>query len=122
MVSLYTGLMTRPDETGGSTVLLVDDDPDTRKLCAACLRKAGLTVTVAANGRDAQEVLRESPGSIALLITDVEMPFISGTELADSVAACGSSCPVLLISGKWPRRKSIRRAGSSWASRSRQVC
>jgi CheY-like chemotaxis protein len=92
--------VTHPDETAGSTVLLVDDDPAVLELCATFLRKAGLTVREAANGRDAQDILRQSPASIGLLITDVEMPLVSGTELADSVAACGSSCPVLLISGK----------------------
>lgn len=94
-----TFIVTRPDETSGSTVLLVDDDPDVLELCATCLRKAGLTVKVAANGRDAQAVFRERPESIGLLVTDVEMPLVSGLELAD-VVAHGSRCPVLLISGK----------------------
>lgn len=83
-----------------STVLLVDDDAGVREICALYLRKAGFAVEVAANGRDAQVFFRERPASIRLLITDVEMPFISGLELADFGAACGSCCPVLLISGK----------------------
>jgi DNA-binding response OmpR family regulator len=94
------GFVTRVEETASSTVLLVDDEPAVLELCAACLRNAGFTVMVAANGLDAQAVLQESPGSIGLLITDVEIPFVSGPELADSVAARGSSCPVLLMSGK----------------------
>ena len=84
-----------------ATVLLVDDDPLLLDMFARFLRKAGLTVEVASNGRDAQAFFSEPRVSIDLLITDVDMPFVSGPELADFVAATGSSCPILLISGKW---------------------
>jgi CheY-like chemotaxis protein len=94
--------VSRPDNPDPSTVLLVDDDPALLLICARVLRKAGFPVQVAANGRDAQDFFRENPASIRLLITDIEMPFVSGPELADFAAACGSTCPVLLISGRVP--------------------
>src|SRR5690349_11786251 len=81
------------------TVLLVDDDPDVLELCAICLRRAGFQVKAAASGGDAQDLYREDPASIHLLVADVEMPQVSGTELADFVGASGNFCPVLLISG-----------------------
>jgi CheY-like chemotaxis protein len=95
----YTSFVSHLHENARSTVLLVDDDPLVLELCASCLRNAGFLVKVAANGRDAQALFREDPASIQLVLTDVEMPFVSGIELADFVAASGSSCPVLLVSG-----------------------
>lgn len=89
----------RHTETGSPIVLLVDDDQAILILCATALRKAGFTVKVAANGRDAQSLFRENPESIGLLVSDVEMPFVSGVELANFAATCGACCPVLLISG-----------------------
>lgn len=92
--------MLSTDDPDRSTILLVDDDSGVRNICSLYLRKAGFAVEAAANGRDAQAFFRDKPASIRLLITDVEMPFVSGLELADFAAARGSCCPVLLISGK----------------------
>lgn len=101
--------MLRSDDPDHSTVLLVDDDAGVRDVCSRYLRKAGFAVEVAANGREAQVFFREKPASIQLLITDIEMPFVSGPELADFAAACGNCCPVLLISGKLPPDDTARR-------------
>lgn len=101
--------MPRSDDPDRLTVLLVDDDEGVRELCAAYLRKAGFTVEVSINGRDAQAFFRERPASIRLLITDVEMPFVSGIELAAFAEACGSCCPVLLMSGKFAPAEAARR-------------
>ena len=81
------------------TILLVDDDQMVRDLLKACLHNAGHEVTVASSGPEALSVIRTSCDSIRLLVTDLDMPEMSGIELAQR-ARDSCSCPVMLISGK----------------------
>ena len=66
-------------------VLIVDDDPDNLLWLDRILRREGLTVDVAADGKAALGRLCEQ--DYALLVTDVEMPAMDGLELARSVRA-----------------------------------
>ncbi len=71
-----------------------------RELFSAALKRAGYDVTVAADGADALPILHQTPRAIDLLITDIHMPVLSGTELAKEADHLG--CPVLLMSGDPP--------------------
>ena len=69
---------------GPPRVLLVEDDVDMRELLAASLRDTGYDVEEAIDGRDGlAAILREPP---ALLITDCNMPNMSGNELVEILA------------------------------------
>jgi CheY-like chemotaxis protein len=85
-------------EDSRGTILLADDEAMVTDLFSTFLRSAGYEVTVASNGQDALEVLNRDPSSIRLLISDVDMPLLSGVELA--IVASARGCPVLLISGQ----------------------
>lgn len=63
-------------------ILVADDEADEREVILFLLEKYGFQAEVqtAANGADALQLLRLAPPDI--LITDVQMPFLSGTELA----------------------------------------
>jgi CheY-like chemotaxis protein len=61
-----------------NTILVVDDDPDVRRLYAAVLEPR-FTVLTAANGKEALDRLRAARAD--LLIVDVHMPVMDGTEL-----------------------------------------
>ena len=64
-------------------VLIVDDDPAIRTLCAFNLQQEGLVVVEAADGRLALEEARsERPD---LVVTDVMMPGLDGFELAEAL-------------------------------------
>jgi DNA-binding NtrC family response regulator len=63
------------------TVLLVDDDDHLRGFCRSLLTKNGFTVFEAQNGLEALLTSVQHQGAIDLLITDLEMPGISGVEL-----------------------------------------
>jgi diguanylate cyclase (GGDEF)-like protein/PAS domain S-box-containing protein len=66
-------------------ILVVDDWPINREFLATLLRYAGHSVREAADGAEALgEIQRASPD---LLITDVLMPVMDGTELANRLAA-----------------------------------
>jgi len=61
-------------------ILVVDDDESFREVLAATLEKEGFGVLQAGGGKEALEVL-ESRGPVALVITDIKMPRMSGYEL-----------------------------------------
>jgi PAS domain S-box-containing protein len=83
----------------GETVLIAEDDRAVRALVERMLRGGGYRVLSAANGEEALRLLTEERGPVALLVTDVGMPGMSGNQLAERVRAARPGTPVLLISG-----------------------
>ncbi|HJQ97133.1 MAG TPA: sigma-54 dependent transcriptional regulator, partial [Candidatus Polarisedimenticolaceae bacterium] len=76
--------MTEPHETTGdpgehAKVLVVEDDPDIRKILEMFLTEKGFRVKAAEGGPRALEMLAEEP--IDLILSDVRMPGMSGLEL-----------------------------------------
>ena len=67
------------------TVLVVDDEPELRGQTQQMLERNGFEMVVAAGGRSALALSRHHAGTIDLLLTDVVMPAMQGTELADAV-------------------------------------
>ena len=61
------------------TILVVDDDEDAAALLRDLLRGSGLDVTAVSSGRQCLEQLRGHPADV--VVTDVQMPGMSGTEL-----------------------------------------
>ena len=80
-------------------VLLVDDDPLVRRMIKTYLERRGVPILDAPSGDEAWQILSSQPSSIRLLITDLIMPGISGSELARKVRAAGYGFPIILISG-----------------------
>jgi two-component system cell cycle sensor histidine kinase/response regulator CckA len=66
---------------GGETVLLVEDEDAVRRTARRVLERNGYHVLEAGNGQEALEILRELGDKIALVISDVVMPKMSGTDL-----------------------------------------
>jgi CheY-like chemotaxis protein len=67
---------------GSETVLLCEDEPDLRDLAREVLADLGYTVLEAGDGEEALDVSSRHAGPIDLLITDVVMPRMNGSELA----------------------------------------
>ncbi|MEP7116935.1 MAG: ATP-binding protein [Acidobacteriota bacterium] len=88
-----------PPPTAGTTVLLVEDDPEVRHLFARFLEKAGYTVIEASDGRAALDTFDTRADDIALVITDVVMPNLSGPALASALRARRPDIKVLYVSG-----------------------
>lgn len=80
-----------------SRILLVDDDPQVRKLVARVLRKAELEVVDVSSGREALGELRASPFDV--VVSDVQMPELTGLDLLRAVRAVDLDLPIILISG-----------------------
>lgn len=99
MGQLASPLAQQAQPAGTSRVLLVDDQPEVRRVVRRSLAKAGYEVVEARNGRVAIELARES--SFDLVISDVRMPDMSGIELLTALHEHDPDLPVVLTSG-WP--------------------
>jgi CheY-like chemotaxis protein len=81
------------------SVLVADDDPVARMICAINLKADGFSVIEASNGSEALELARSLRPD--LIVTDVEMPACSGFELVESLRRHESTreIPVVFMSG-----------------------
>jgi PAS domain S-box-containing protein len=84
---------------GTETVLVVEDQPEVRKLTLAMLESQGYRLLEAANGNEALSLCQQYPEPIHLLITDVVMPGMTGRELARLLLALRPSLKTLYTSG-----------------------
>ena len=78
------------------TVLVVDDDPTQRRLIQAVLEREGFGVAQAENGEEALARL-QSGGAADVIILDLSMPGMSGTETLKEMRARGFMAPVIVL-------------------------
>jgi CheY-like chemotaxis protein len=81
------------------TVLLVEDEPMVRSLLKCLLREQGFSILEATSGREAIALAEAHFDAIDLLVTDLALPVIRGTELADRIATMHRETQVLFLSG-----------------------
>jgi PAS domain S-box-containing protein len=84
-------------ELRGKTILVVDDQQDVLDVLSAFLEAAGAEVAPATIAGDILDAVRDDPEAWDLLITDYDMPLMTGAELARAVRAHAPSLPVLLV-------------------------
>jgi len=80
------------------TIMVVDDEPEIRRLVAAMLRRKGYNILMAGTGEEALRLFRENPHT-DLLLTDVVAPGMSGPVIAEEVAALHPGIKVLFMTG-----------------------
>jgi two-component system cell cycle sensor histidine kinase/response regulator CckA len=81
------------------TVLLVEDEDGVRRLSTRALENAGWRVLSAASGEAALQLLDAEPVAPAVLVSDVVMPGMDGTQVVRAVRARFPTIPVVLVSG-----------------------
>jgi CheY-like chemotaxis protein len=86
-------------ETGGKTVLLVDDHVAARKSIERILLVAGYRVLTASGGKQALQLFREHSAAVDLLIADCMMLGMNGQKLAETMRQQKPGLKVLLVSG-----------------------
>ena len=91
--------MNRSQETNGETILVVEDENAIRKLVCSMLLQGGYTVCEASDGHEAFELMQARLKPVDLVLTDIIMPQMSGTELAQRLTETHPSVPVLFMSG-----------------------
>jgi two-component system, cell cycle sensor histidine kinase and response regulator CckA len=81
------------------TILLVDDDAAVRTTTRRLLQRLRYAVVEAASGAEALETFAAQRPQISVLLTDIRMPGMDGTELARQLRALAPGFPVVFISG-----------------------
>ncbi len=84
---------------GNETILVVEDDETVRKLIATILTSYGYKIHIANSGDAALHYINNPKGKIDLLLTDVILPKMSGTELADKVTSICKDIKIVFMSG-----------------------
>jgi len=87
------------DLSGIGRILFVEDEDAVRGMAAKLLRARGYEVIEAASGEEALELAEEHAGTIDLMISDVVMPGMQGTDLLKQARPYLGDAPVMFISG-----------------------
>jgi CheY-like chemotaxis protein len=83
----------------GQVVLVVEDEPEVRRMAERILTKGGYAVIGKERGGDAVGVCEAWEQPVDLLLTDVIMPEMLGTELVDKIRALRPQMKVIYMSG-----------------------
>ena len=82
-----------------TVILLVDDDRQLRRICRIVLERAGYGIIEADSARAAEPLWNEHAHCIDMLVTDFEMPGLTGLQLSALLRATKPELKVLVISG-----------------------
>jgi CheY-like chemotaxis protein len=88
--------------------LFAEDNDTVRDSIAQILRSAGYSVIEAVNGADALQRFRENASQIDLLLTDILMPEMNGTELYEAIKAIQPSIKTIFMTGYAPDELATR--------------
>ena len=100
--------MATPPPVPRETILVVDDDPEVLAVAADLLGAAGYTVLSTGDPCEALRLARTRFEPIHLLLTDVLMPFMSGSKLAEEFRSIRPEVKVLFMSGYWESLEDYR--------------
>ena len=84
---------------GGQNILLVEDQDNVREMTTRMLERLGYEVATATNGLEAMDMLRKMPNYFHLVITDQNMPKMTGIELIEQAYIDHPDLPFILLSG-----------------------
>lgn len=89
---------------GSETILLVEDEPEVRRVCALTLRSLGYDVIVADDAAHAIRICATSEREVHAVVTDVVMPGISGVALVERLRGLRPALKALFMSGYTDRQ------------------
>jgi CheY-like chemotaxis protein len=81
--------------TQPSTILITDDDRDSRETLRSIVEPEGYRTLLASSGEEALDIVREAPVDLALL--DMNMPTLTGLETLELVHQMRSRLPCILV-------------------------
>ena len=84
---------------GQGTILLVEDEEAMQEIAKAMLEMLGFTVITTANGLEALTYYRENKSAISLVLTDIEMPVMDGSQLIHELQKLDIQLPIIISSG-----------------------
>ena len=81
-----------------TSILVVEDDENTRKLMEAVLTQNGYEVVTAGDGVDALEKMDDH--HVDLIVLDLMMPRMDGYEFTETLRQCDCNLPILMVTAK----------------------
>src|SRR5436190_18638087 len=98
------GEISSSDETtlpagNGELILVVDDEAMIREIARATLERFGYKVATAKNGKEALDILSGGETTVSIVITDLAMPVMDGSQLVRNIRDAGLNIPILAMSG-----------------------
>ena len=90
--------------SGAPTILVVDDEPQIRRVMRSTLSSSGYLIIEAANGEDAVESVRKSKPDLILL--DVNMPGIGGIEACREIRRA-TDAPIIMLTVRNAERDKV---------------
>jgi PAS domain S-box-containing protein len=84
---------------GSETIMVIEDEDVVRNLASRGLRDHGYSVVEARNGVQALGFIKQHPGTVDLVVSDVVMPEMGGREFGQRLAQIEPGLPVLYMSG-----------------------
>jgi len=85
--------------TGTENILLVDDELPVVMLVKQMLKRLGYSVTEQTSSVDALNLFRENPNAFDLVISDMNMPVMTGEQLAKKIISVKGSTPFIICTG-----------------------
>ena len=95
----------------GEMLLVVDDEDHIRRMMKRLLENQGFRVLTSGDGGEAVSVYGHYQAEIALVITDMMMPFMDGTALIQALRKINPLVPIIAISGLASQRAEAELAG-----------
>jgi CheY-like chemotaxis protein len=87
------------DESPTGTVLVIDDDPAVRRAAERILRRHGVRVLAAADGREGVTLLERERGGVRAVLVDLSMPGFDGAATARELRRVDPAILIVLMSG-----------------------
>jgi DNA-binding response OmpR family regulator len=88
-----------PTESKGM-ILVVDDEPTICDLMKAYLEVEGFDVITATNGLDGLNRFRENEGNIRMVVTDLDMPTMNGSDMIRQMYRIAPTIKIIVASGQ----------------------
>ncbi|RUU68473.1 response regulator, partial [Mesorhizobium sp. M2C.T.Ca.TU.009.01.2.1] len=86
-------------------LLIVEDDESVRTLAARALERDGHNVTVATDGAQGLDMIRQARGGYDLVVSDIRMPEMDGIEMATAAAREFPVMRIMLMTGYADQRE-----------------
>ena len=93
------------DKDPKKTILIIEDDQDVLTTIVKHLSHAGFEVMTAADGVEGLKKIKA--GGYDLVITDIVMPYVSGTGVVTSLKELNPTIPVIAITGYGPEPEAV---------------
>lgn len=87
------------DIRGNETILVIDDEPNIRELCRDVLEPLGYNILAAEDGNRGIQIFRDKKDKISVVILDMIMPKMGGSEVFQTLKTIKPDVKVILCSG-----------------------